>query len=417
MAELIQFNCPACGVLLRLPLAMAASQGPCPVCSKDIVAPDPYRSLGAFEKKAPAPLETFKPFEDTAPVVGPTPKITPAAENNVRPTPPEESLLNVEGPKQPVDEPLAPQNNHAKTIFVLSCLLTAMGAFVAGYAVGEQRSKRKQPLLPPLVMESPEISPPVAEPNRISESPAPPPIEAKPTETAAILVKPKVHPPTAEENRDTLKVSAAAEASLRAFLEAPDWASRNAHVLRPDQVRNSMEAYSKVVPDGPTRFNSIKVEHSQTDKISGNTLFVFKVATEEIPEGIPVAVAETDKGWLIDWQVFVEFRDDQFKKFAEGPSDQTGQFHLIVRQIPPSEDQKSSNEHFASFLLDPPFPGREQIAFVKKDSKAFATLIAGLNPNGIYTPVLEVAKRSAPDGKSFLEITQVMFPDWRPQAP
>jgi len=418
MAELIQFNCPACGVLLRLPLTMAASQGPCPVCAKVIVAPDPYRGLGAFEKPFPPPVEAPKPFVASAP------EITPPEQDPVRPNSPEDSQPDHESPDLTTHEPHASQANPARTILVLSCLLTALGAFVAGYAVGEERGKGKEPLLkptPPPVTESPIIIPtapaPEVEAPPVSESPAPPPAETKPTETEAILVKPKVPAPKSEENQDNQKVSAAAEASLRAFLEAPDWVSRSAHVLGPDKVRNAMEAYSKVVPDGPTRFISIKVEQSQTDQSSGNTLFIFKVATEEIPEGIPAAVAETDKGWLIDWQAFVEFRDDQFKKFAEGPTDQIGRFHLIVRPIPEAEDQKSGNGHFASFLLDPPFPGRQQSAFVKKDSKAHATLIAGINPSGIYTPVLEVAKRGTPDGKSFLEITRVTSPDWRPPAP
>lgn len=393
MAELIQFNCPACSALLRLPLSLATSQGPCPVCGKNIVAPDPSRGRGAYVKLAP--------------VVAP-PQVLALAENQSKSLP---------AKTESVPTPTA---NPARTILFLSCLLTALVAFVVGYAAGEFRSKGKQslplPLTPPIIENLKVIPPapiPEVKPPPVMEVPVAPPIITEAKETGAILVKPKVAPSN-EENHASQKVSAAAEASLRAFLEAPDWPARSAYVLRPEQVRSAMEAYSKVVPDGATPYNSIKLEHSQTDLGSGNTLFIFKVTTEKIPEGIPVAVVETDKGWLIDWEVFVEFRDDQFKQFVAGPAEQTGRFHLIVRERSESDDAKSSNEHFVSFLLDPPFPGREQTAFVKKDSKAYSMIVAGLSPSGIYTPVLEITKLSTPDGKSFLEIIEVLSPDWRP---
>ncbi len=52
---------------LRLPMAIAGQQGPCPGCQQEIVAPDPYRGIGARLAAAP-PMrpepEPFKPFAD-----------------------------------------------------------------------------------------------------------------------------------------------------------------------------------------------------------------------------------------------------------------------------------------------------------------------------------------------------------------
>ncbi|RYD22566.1 MAG: hypothetical protein EOP87_26935, partial [Verrucomicrobiaceae bacterium] len=57
---------------LRLPLAMAAQQGPCPNCDRELVAPDPYHGIGAFLAPLPPtpPVpEPFSLFVESPPLV------------------------------------------------------------------------------------------------------------------------------------------------------------------------------------------------------------------------------------------------------------------------------------------------------------------------------------------------------------
>ncbi len=360
MAEMIQFHCPACGALLRLPLALAAQQGPCPCCGKIIVAPDPYRGVGAYQPESQAPIEIERPMDSPPPVAPPI-------------------------------SPPAPSSHRA--VLVLSILLTSTVSLVAGYILGARAnwivSNTPSPLmLPPKMETAPPVSPPVQ----------------------TVLIKPQpVETPPAPT-----KASAAAQSALKAFLDAPDWTTRSAYVLHPEKARESMEAYSRKVPDGATPFKSIAIQNSYTDKRSGNTLFIFGVITEQHPTGIPVAVAETVTGWQVDWQAFIEFRDDHFKVFAEGPANQTGRFHLIVSAAP-TAPASAVNEHFSSFLLDPPYPGRQQAAFVKKTSDILASLEAATANGGKFTPVLEVKKHSTTDGKSYLEIVRIIDIDWLPE--
>jgi hypothetical protein len=361
MAEMIQFHCPACDALLRLPLASAALKGPCPCCGRTIVAPDPYRGAGAYEPGPPPPVETARTIEQAPPAA------------------PQLSLH-------------APASHRA--VLVLSVLLTATVSLVTGYILGARAnwivSNTPFPImLPPKVEAAPTVSPPVQ--NVLVRKPQPE--ETKPAAT---------------------KASAAAQSALKAFLDAPDWAARSAHVLHSEKLREAMESYSHKVPDGPTPYKSLSIQNSYTDKRSGNTLFIFQVITERHPAGFPVAVSETSSGWQVDWQSFVEFRDDQFKSFAEGPVNQTGSFHLIVSAAP-AAPAGTANEHFATFLLDPPYPGRQQAAFVSKSSNLLATLEAATANGAILTPVLEVAKRSTADGRSYLEIVRIIDNDWLPE--
>ena len=334
MAEVIQFNCPSCGTMLRLPLAMAACQGPCPKCGREIVAPDPERGTDAHEAIVPAVVA--KP---------------------------------------------------RRKIAFLPCLLTG----AAGFALGVISTRHFAPtpsVIAPVKAEKQLIPPPAPEPPKtvIEKTPEPP-----------------------------AKASAAAEIALRAFLDAPDWAARSAYVLFPEKVRAAMEAYSREAPDGPTAFKSIAVKHSHIDEPTGSTLLIFYVATETFPAGIPVAVKETSGGWRVDWQAFVEFRDQLFQKFVDGPADRTGRFHLVATPPPPERAAKTDNEHFSSFLLQSPLDAQPQLGFVKKSSEVFNSFQSATKDGGIFTPVLEMAKRQTADGKSYLEVLKITATDWLPR--
>ena len=366
MAESIHFHCPACATTLSLPVAMAALRGPCPACGREIIAPDPATGVGSHE----AP-------EEVAPTL-PQP-----------PEPPEPLAAVVAGPVR-----MHPQ----RTILVISCLLTG----VVGYLLGTRATPLPRALPPERVAIPAVIPPPVLPPAAPPVMPVPP---------VPLRVKPVISTP---EPPAPAKASAAAEAALRAFLEAPDWAARRSDVLVPEKIRGAMEAYSRSVPDGPTPFQSLAVKQSHLDPQTGRTLYIFFVATGQFPAGIPVAVQETTAGWLVDWQTFVEFRDGLFQQFVAGPVDRSGTFHLVVTTPPTQRAANTENEHFSSFLLQPPLAATPQLAFVRKTSEAFKTFQAALGGGGLFTPVLEVVKRKTAAGESYFEVLKVAATDWLP---
>lgn len=399
MADLIQFHCPACGVMLRLPLSMAGSKGPCPRCARLILAPEPHRGLGArihptpVEPPLPQPLETAAVVEtipvkaEEVPSIAPPPSASP-------------QVSSVNGSSHPA-------------VFVLSLILTAIISLAAGFLLGTRNSaaSANTTALPPGLHPPTQVSPPTPEPPKVIL--VKPPVAAPEMDPIPTTQEPKQEPPVKPEN---IQSSVAAETALKAFLEAPDWMTRSAHVLFPARVRSAMESYSHKIPDGPTKFTDIKRQDAFLDQKTGSSYFVFYVFTEKHPHGIPTVVAETKSGWLVDWEAFVEFRDDQFNAFAEGPTGQTGRFHLLVSVPPPPRAANTENEYFASFLIGPPGTEAARIAYVKKSSEAFAKLSEPLKTNEVFAPILEVAKRATPDGKTYLEISSVIAPRWLPAA-
>ncbi|MES2439751.1 MAG: hypothetical protein V4584_11815 [Verrucomicrobiota bacterium] len=411
MAEVIQFNCPACGTMLRLPLEMASRQGPCPTCDREIVAPDPHRGIGAYEVAiAPPPkeIEPFRIFADSPPLVPKEPEPAAAEMEESEPVEVESPPMAAETDGPPpavVPPPGGPRR--LWPILVPSCLASAVigGVVVHSFIA---RAPRPPIFIPPAslpVLPAPAVEKEVVVAELKKPEPAPEPVvEETESEVAPI-----------EEKASQEKASAPAEATLRAFLDAPDWAARSAYVLSPDKVCGAMEAYSREVPDGPILYQSISVKQSHLDEKTGATLFIFFVATEKHPKGIPVAVKETPGGWLVDWPAFVEFRDGLFQKFVEGPIDQTGDFHLVVSRPPAERAASTENEHFSSFLLQSPLDAKPQIAFVRKSSQVAAEFEAQLATAGSFQPVLEVVKRKTSGGRGYFEVLSVKEVDWFPK--
>lgn len=366
MSQHIQFPCPVCATTLRVPLAMAACHGPCPHCANQIVAPDPATGIGAFAPNA-TPLAEELPLSQQ-----------PGPPATALPPPPRPAVL------------------------ILSCLLTGGVALTWGYAWGVRANPAPAPAA--VVVATNPAAPVVAPP---SVSP-----ESEPTVEAVVAAQ--IEPSTPPEARP---VAALAEATLRAFLDAPDWAARCAHVLQPDEVRQAMETYSHETSDGPTEYQTITVQQGHLDEQSGFTFYIFLVKTAARPNGIPAAVMETPTGWRVDWRAFVEFRDGLFGQFADGPADCSGQFRLAV-SVPPTESlpKTAENSHFASLQLHSPSGGAPQLAFIRKDNEDATTIINAVSRGGPFTPVLEVAKRQAPDGQTFLEVTRIVASNWSPRS-
>lgn len=231
----VRFDCPACHAVLTVPAAAAGLQGPCPKCWQEIVSPDPARGLPArLPSAAPPAIAPPAPSEPPAPAA-------PAAlpEPEPEPLPPVESVA----PATPAAPEVAPDLPPARTArrsrgigwliptFLCSAIFTAVG-FHLGKSQ-RQTGVAAAPVTP--VAALPDIPKPAPEPSVV---PATPPGPETPPE-------PVVPAPPPDPARPT------AEATLRAFLEAPDWKTRGDRVLDPDVILPALEKYAAQAGDGP----------------------------------------------------------------------------------------------------------------------------------------------------------------------
>ncbi|MCW1926370.1 hypothetical protein OKA05_27715 [Luteolibacter arcticus] len=298
-------------------------------------------------------------------------------------------------------------------------LLAALAGFVAGYGFGS-KSILPDPSSPALPPTAPQPTPPtkvepISDPPAESTLPEPPPT---PSPVPAQPEPPVESDPTESQPQpepSPIKVIAAPEAALKAFLSAPDWRSRAKHTLHGDRLLKKMEAYHTDTPDGPTKTLSLTVDASHDDPEKGTNLFTYRVGTETHPKGFPVAILQTPDGWKVDWETFVEFRDDHFRRFATGEGSDIGAFHLVVRNTHYFGAPFSGIDKLTAFRVDPPLLERDQYAFVPTGSELHKTLAAATEWGHPCPAVLQLARKKQPDGKTHLEITSILAPNWRPQ--
>lgn len=301
------------------------------------------------------------------------------------------------------------RRRRSKTGPVLALGTLALALAAVGYYFGKDHlpptyrlsSLGLQPDQPPAVKPAPAPAP---APD-IAHETAPAPT---PDETGQGLPPPA---PEASEAND-------AQAALDAFLGAPDWQARSTFVLSPDEIRPAMEKHAKENGDGPIPASAIQLLEATPP------VFVFKVCTKAMPDGFPVPVMLTDEGPKVDWEAFVAFNDDHFRKLLVGPPDQSGILNLLVKP----ETGAEPSPHWTRYRLSVPMPDREATAWVRKDSVALAQLKSifdgenGLNKETVDKLVAEtgiplrlaITKRRTNDGREFIEVTDMVAIGWAP---
>ncbi len=485
--EDISFPCPSCGIQLKLPAASAGITGPCPRCHAEITAPEapaqpqaptwpalesPLQA-GSKEPKEPLPefFEDFHGFTDPlemarhpslvdplppsrppssqppaargeaavpafpeAPPASPASASSPPVETREPEPPaerPRESARRESAParKRPADSGLhvpgadaepapAPRRAISLAIFILSCLLCICFAFVAGFLVGV---KTPMAVPPPIVVPPPD--PPRPGP-ATSDIPQPgPPATGTGVEPGGTGEQPGG---TASAT-DPLPLDGvpegepSPEATLNAFLSAPDWAARNVWVLNGEELAADMRLDAENFGDGPIETTS--VEPLRT--VGG--AHVYLVCTPELPRGFPVAVLPTLDEWLVDWVSFNDFHRDSFKRFTEGPTDRRGTFRLLVKPA----TNESAESLFSPYVLSPPMPERQQVAWVRKGTLAEARLQTIFESRAGYSEedfsnlmkqagpplIISLYKGENSQGDHFFQIDEIKGIGWIPELP
>jgi len=356
----------------------------------------------------PTPPEPTPP-EPTPPEPEPTPSEPEPTPPEPEPGPSEPEL--VQDPESQLDElapeiddptpatsPDATRRGVSPAVLILSCLLVGALAFAAGFFAGQKQAAGTTP-----------DDPHAGNPTPVPSSPAVPLKTWLPTGGDPAV-------PPAEDATTT----AGPDSVLRAFLSAPGWAARSAHVLSGEKIHQSMAVQASIYGDGPIKTTEFALlqggEHSH----------VFLVKTAKIPAGFPVALAKTDDGWLVDWQTFSEFHHDLFKTFAAEPSEDHETFHLLVNRTGPGADKE-----VAIFRLNPPMPGREKLAKVRKDSTAYTALTEVFKQQEELDPktfreltkaqglplVVVLSSRGNGNGEASLWIDDVVAVGWGPRVP
>lgn len=377
----------------------------------EIIGPDPTRNQAARFAEANAPWAELpvpdrsvqrpplhEPLTSELRLHGqslPEPRPTEPEPRTDRDSPADQFPTDLGSPVSP-DAAQPPAKGFSPAALILSCLVIGALAGTGGYMVGRKHSQG-------------------AKLDTRADNPAPTPLGA--TVPLKTWLPPEGKPSPGETEDPTAPVGPASV--LRAFLSAPGWAARSAHVLPSEQVHQAMAVQASIHGDGPIKTTEIALLQK------GENSHIFLVRTEKIPSGFPVALAKTGDGWLVDWQTFSEFFYDRFKTFAAEPSEDHETFHLLVNRGDPGADKD-----IATFRLNPPMPGREKVAKVRKDSTAYSALGEVFKQQEKLDPetfeeltrgqglplVVVLSSRGNGNGEASLWIDDVVAVGWGPQV-
>ncbi|MEY4484699.1 MAG: hypothetical protein RL693_2151 [Verrucomicrobiota bacterium] len=165
-------------------------------------------------------------------------------------------------------------------------------------------------------------------------------------------------------------VPAAAQSAfdvLRRFLEVPTWSERANYVKNPVVVKPLMEKYASTSGDGPIVVSSINfLERYTKDKDSYCT---FEVSGGFLPHPVLAIVEQPANGPAqVDWESFVEFKDDQLLKFLESNGAPNQKFRVTMQRIHYFDKDVPNLESKDSFGVRQPNAPYEGHVFIEKNS-------------------------------------------------
>ncbi len=232
-----------------------------------------------------------------------------------------------------------------------------------------------KPAEPTTVPEVPKVEVPVTPPKQDEPKPlAPLPMEKTiPTDTVQFTPVPvessvpkAVAIPPLRLNPVPAEAQSAFEA-LRKFLEAPTWSERVGYVKKPEMMKPLMEKYAALSGDGPIVVSNINfIERFTKEK---DAYCTFEVSGGFLPHPVLAIVEQPANGSAqVDWESFVEFKDDLLLKFLESNGGPNQKFRVTMQRIHYFDNDVPDLDRKDCFGIRQPNAAFEGHIFIEKNS-------------------------------------------------
>lgn len=199
--------------------------------------------------------------------------------------------------------------------------------------------------------------------------------------------------------------------ALKLFLEAPTWSERVTHVQKPDAVRPLMEQYASKTGDGPIIAGAVSfIERFVNDKGAHCT---FEVSGGTLPHAVIAIVDQPSSGPArVDWEAFVEFKDDLLLKFLESNGIPNQKFRVTMQRIHYFDNDVPEQDSKDSFGIRQPNAPFEGHIFVDKKSPLGAQLATQLPWGKDLLIIAELTWKT--NGKNhWVELQEITSYGWR----
>lgn len=212
------------------------------------------------------------------------------------------------------------------------------------------------------------------------------------------------------------KVPATAQSaleSLQSFLAAANWQERAAFVQRADQVRPAMEKHALAYGDGPIYPASIDFVEHYPGKEGAPPYSMFELDGGSLKHRVLVLVDQPPKAKpLIDWECFVEFKDDLLLKFltTQGAPDQS--FRVLIRRKHYFDKDVPDLAGKDSFQVEQPNAQYDGHVFLPKGSALSKKLASQLGWGQDMLMLVELTWKNN-EKTHWVELSRIVSYGWR----
>ncbi|HWB03038.1 MAG TPA: hypothetical protein VG796_08455 [Verrucomicrobiales bacterium] len=236
------------------------------------------------------------------------------------------------------------------------------------------------------------------------EAPAPPPPPTEP---------PAAPPPSAAaaDPQNPAPGETEARALISRLLQAKTAAEVKPYILNVERVGPAVDASFEAGKTTATVSHEATLTGAEKSGGLGRMVWSFKVTTDKVPSGFPVAVEDTPGGLRVDWEFLTQCRDERLRGFLDDPSAAPADFYVSLVRTHPFPDMlpEQDLQNFIPFTVASPSVGSARTNVFIRKGTLLGTKADGLYKWGIeYAPIVTLTHK---DGH--VEITGVPKENWR----
>jgi hypothetical protein len=205
-----------------------------------------------------------------------------------------------------------------------------------------------------------------------------------------------------------------AEDAIRAFLGSTKVDEITASALNRERVAPAIAKYYAANPLQPMPFTDLVLDSSARTNETNTEAFLFRVRTQERPQGFPVCVEQTPEGYKIEWEAFIQCRDRAAANFWKSAAQETRSLYVILKRSHYFGEDMENVDDFDCFRINSPNPDEEPVyAFARKDSTFSRKYRNQITWDANYFAVAAFTHIKNTKGQTHQEIMDIERFNWR----
>ena len=161
----------------------------------------------------------------------------------------------------------------------------------------------------------------------------------------------------------------------------------------------------------PTPRKRLLFDASEKMPQSNLKYHLFRVVTDDVPLGFPVAIEDTENGPRIDYGAFIQCRDQLLDKFMGSPSAKSEPFLVTLRRGHYFENQlpQAELDQLICFEIASPNPSSPRHSvFIQRGTELGRLALNKYTWDRLYTPILELSGKG-----NGVHITNLLGDKWQ----